>query len=209
MRCLSFLTILFAAALPLGAASAPEKGSRAEAARGDAARESTSGDYILQPLDMIRIQINQEPDLSRELRISQEGSVHLPLIGRLDLRTKTVRQAEEMIRKAYDADYLVNPQVNLSVIKYAPRTVQVFGMVANPGVVTFPEEEGLTLMKAISMAGSFTRLANKKMVTLKRAQPDGSYKTYTINTEDLTRGDSPDDWPLQPDDVITVPERIL
>jgi polysaccharide export outer membrane protein len=75
--------------------------------------------------------------------------------------------------------------------------------------VTFPEEEGLTLMKAISMAGSFTRLANKQKVTLKRVQPDGAYKTYTINADDLTKGDSAEDWPLQPDDVITVPERIL
>ncbi len=172
--------------------------------------EAAKTDYVLQPSDLIRVQVFQEEDLTREVRISQECSVTLPLIGTVDLTGKTARQAEEMIRGLYERDYLVHPQVNLIVLEYAPRNVFVLGAVNAPGVVPFPREQGLTLLDAISRAGSFSRLADKKHVTLKRTKADGTTQTWNpINAEDLTKGDSTQTWPLQPNDVITVPERIL
>lgn len=196
------------AVLSFAVFGAQEKGDRAA----DAAQpEAAAGDYVLQPQDLIRIQIFQEPDLNRDLRISQESSVTLPLIGTIDLKGKKVRQAEEMVRKLYDADYLVNPQVNIIVVEYAPRTMEVFGAVGSPGVIVFPREEQLTLTGAISRAGSFSRLANKKAVTLKRTMPDGEPKTWVINVEELIKGETNTNntWPLQPGDVVTVPERML
>ena len=171
--------------------------------------EATKVDYVLQPSDLIRVQIFQEEELNREVRISQEHTVNLPLIGSVELSGKTARQAEEMIRRLYDRDFLVNPQVNLIVIEYAPRNVFVSGSVLTQGVVPFPREQGLTLIDAISRAGGFSRLADKKHVTLKRTNADGKPETFTINAEDLAKGDSTETWPLQPNDVITVPERIL
>jgi len=202
-----------AAILPLRAANAG-KPAREESAKTDASNDSSRGsvspDYVLVPQDVIRVKIYQEPDLTSELRISAEGLIELPLIKRIDLKGKTIRQAEETIRKLYDADYLVDPQVNVTILEYAPRTVEVFGAVNTPGVVSFPKEEVLTLTKAISLAGSTNRLANRKAVTLKRKMPDGTFESYNINLEDLIKGDSKaENWPLQPGDVITVPERIL
>lgn len=182
---------------------------KADRAKDAAQPEAASGEYVLQPQDLIRIQIFQEPDLNRDLRISQESSVTLPLIGTVDLRGKKVRQAEEVVRRLYDADYLVNPQVNITVVEYAPRTMEVFGAVGSPGVVVFPREEQLTMTGAISRAGSFSRLANKKAVTLKRTLPDGKIETYTVNVEELIKGETSNTWPLQPGDVVTVPERML
>src|SRR4051812_31372147 len=141
---LFLLGFAVAAVLPLRAANAA-KPVRDESSKVDALRGSVSPDYQLAPQDVIRVKIYQEPDLTSELRISAEGLVELPLIGRIDLKGKSIRQAEETIRKLYDADYLVDPQVNLSVLEYAPRTVEVFGAVNNPGLVSFPKEEVLTL----------------------------------------------------------------
>jgi polysaccharide export outer membrane protein len=87
--------------------------------------------------------------------------------------------------------------------------VFVSGSVGLQGVVPFPREQGLTLIDAISRAGGFSRLADKKHVTLKRTNADGKPETFTINAEDLAKGDTTETWPLQPNDVITVPERIL
>lgn len=188
----------------------PARAQTDTATKGEGGRpEAAAGDYVLQPQDLVRVQVFQEPDLERELRISQEASIALPLVGTVDVRNKTVRQAEELIRKLYDADYLVNPQVNLTVLEYAPRSVDVVGAVNTPGVVYFPKEEGLTLIGAISRAGSFNRLANKKQITLKRTSPDGQTETYRIDVDELMRGETADKWHLQPGDVITVPERIL
>ncbi len=166
-------------------------------------------DYVLQASDLIRVQIFQEDDLNREVRISQENTVKLPLIDTVSLKDKTVRQAEEYIRDLYGRDYLAKPQVNLFVLEYAPRRVFIAGAVNKPGVVLFQQEQGLTLIDAISRADSFNRLADKKRVTLKRTKSDGATETFTINVEELLKGDSNQTWPLQPNDVINVPEKIL
>ena len=65
------------------------------------------------------------------------------------------------------------------------------------------------MIDAISRAGSFNRLADKKRVTLKRAKPDGSTETRIINVEELMKGETNETWPLQPGDVINVPEKLL
>lgn len=171
--------------------------------------EQSKLDYVLQASDLIRVQIFQEDDLNREVRISQENTVKLPLVDTVSLKDKTVRQAEEYIRDLYGRDFLAKPQVNLFVLEYAPRRVFIAGAVNKPGVVLFQQEQGLTLIDAISRADSFNRLADKKRVTLKRTKSDGSTETFTINVEDLMKGDSNQTWPLQPNDVINVPEKIL
>ncbi len=170
---------------------------------------SVMADYVLQPQDLIRIEIFQEEDLKREVRISGEFTVKLPLIDTVYLKDKTARQAEEHIRDLYGREYLAKPQVNLFVLEYAPQRVFIAGAVVTPGVVLFLQEQGLTLIGAISRAGSFNRLADKKRVTLKRTKSDGSTEIFTINVEELMKGDSNLTWPLQPNDVINVPEKIL
>lgn len=165
--------------------------------------------YILQPSDLIQVRVFQEPDLDRELRISQDFRISLPLIGQITVEGMSARDLEVRIKELYDADFLVNPQVNVSVVQYAPRTISVLGSVNSPGPVTFPPEEPLRLVDAIARAGGFTRLARPTHVSLNRKRPDGSTQTTIINVEELMRGQSSEPWYLERDDVINVPERIF
>jgi len=171
------------------------------------APEST--DYVLQPSDLIRVLIFQEPDLMREVRITQENSITLPLIGTIDLRDKTVRQAEEIIRSLYDKDYLVNPQINVTVLEYTQRTVKVLGAVNQPGAIVFPPEQKMGLLEAIARAGGFSRLAERRKVRLSRTLADGKTENYIVNADDMIQGASGEQWLLTKGDVIFVPERIL
>lgn len=164
-------------------------------------------DYVLQPSDLIRIDIFQEDDLKQEVRISQQYSVNLTLIGQVNLRGLTVRQAQTLIRDRYDKDYLVNPQVTVTVMDYAKTNVNVLGQVGSAGPIQFPPEQGMTLMEAISKAGGFNRLADKKKVALTRTV-DGKTERTIINTEDILKGTAKD-IPLIKDDVINVPESLL
>jgi polysaccharide export outer membrane protein len=166
-------------------------------------------DYVLQPSDLLNVQIFQEENLTRAVRVSQEYSITLPLIGKVDLKGKSLRQAEDFIRELYDRDYLVNPQVNVVVVEYAKRSVNVIGQVNQPGAVLFPQEQGLTLLDAISRAGGFSRLANRSQVKLTRTNADGKNETYIINADDLIKGSSSNSWPLLANDIVFVPERIL
>lgn len=196
-KCL--MVLLAFAALPGGGVRAQEQDQPSA--------EST--DYVMQPSDLIRVMVFQEPDLMREVRITQEYTITLPLIGTIDLRNKTVRQAEEIIRSLYDKDYLVNPQINLTVLEYTQRTVKVLGAVNQPGAIVFPPEQKMGLLEAIARAGGFSRIAERRKVRLSRTLADGKSENYVINTDEMIQGASVEQWLLTKGDVIFVPERIL
>ena len=154
----------------------------------------------------------QHDDLNKQteaVSISQEYSVSLPLVGTLNLRGKTVRQAEALIREAYDRDYLVKPQVSVIVVKYADRSVNVIGNVTTAGRVQFPQERGLSIIEAIALAGGQTRLADLKKVKLTRKKENGDTEVQEIDVDALMKKGGRDAFPLQKDDVVFVPERIL
>ncbi len=159
--------------------------------------------------DLLQVRIFQEEDLTREVSVSQNQTITLPLIGTLDVKGRTVRETEALIRELYDKDFLVNPQVNLTVIRYAERTVNILGSVNSPGPVVFPQEKGLTLLEAIARAGGFNRLANKNKIRLTRTSLDGEKTTYTIDADQLIKGRGDSSWSLQINDVIFVPESIF
>ncbi|MDX2187240.1 MAG: polysaccharide biosynthesis/export family protein [Opitutaceae bacterium] len=165
--------------------------------------------YELQPLDLLKIQVFQEPDLDREVRISKTNSITLPLIGVVDLKGRNVSDAEKIVTELYKRDFLVNPQVNVTIIEYAPRTVNVLGAVNAPGQVLIPPETTMTLIDAISRSGGFARIASRGRVVVTRTFSDGRTENYTVNAEDLMVGGSTEQWLMMPGDVVFVPERIL
>ncbi len=168
-----------------------------------------SSDYVLQHLDLLRIVVFQEPDLERQVRISQESTINLPLIGIIDLTGKSVRQAEETLRALYDADFLRNPQITITVLEYSQRTVQVLGAVNQPGAIAFIPEQSMGIVEAIARAGGPSRLAEKRRIRLTRQLPDGRTETVTVNIDEILQGNSSERWLLKKGDVIFVPERLL
>lgn len=171
--------------------------------------KDSAGNYLLNPSDLLRVEVFQEPDLIREVRVAQDGSIVLPLIGKIYVGGKSVFDAESLITELYNRDYLVNPQINVTITEYALRRVNVIGQVNKPGIVIFPPEEEMVLLEAISLAGGFNRLADKGKVTLTRTLPNGKSETFSIDTRKLISGDQSMTWDLQKDDVIFVPERVF
>jgi polysaccharide biosynthesis/export protein len=166
-------------------------------------------DYVLRPADILQVKVYKEEDLTREVSVSQEYTVSLPLIGNVSVKDRSVRQIEEMIRQLYDRDFLVNPQVTVIVLKYAERAVNVIGSVNAPQAVPFPPERGLTLLEAIARAGGFSRLADRSKVKIIRTDDKGVSTTFTIDATKLMESRSANLWSLQVDDVIQVEERIF
>lgn len=158
---------------------------------------------------MVAIKVFQEPDLDRELRVSQEGELYFPLIGKVMARGRSLVEVEQFVRDAYDRDFLVNPQVNIVVLKYQVRTVNVLGSVNAPQAVEYPPEQRLTIVDAISRAGGFNRLADRRRVRLTRTLDDGRVENSVINIDDLMSGVAKDPLVLRKDDVVFVPERVL
>ena len=201
VTCLAAILSLFSTRIPAADnARAPAAGAPLPA----------QPEYVLQPFDVIRVTVFQEADLERQVSLSSESTVSLPLIGTVDLKGKNVREAQALIRKLYDQDYLVNPQINLSVAEYAKVTVNVLGAVDKPGAILIPPDQPLNLLDAITQAGGFTRLADRKHLRLTRTTKDSQATTTTvINADEIIQSTSDNKWPLQKNDMIYVPERIL
>ncbi len=179
------------------------------AAKDEARPAGRLATYQLRPMDLVKVQVLHEPDLDRELRISQDYTIVVPLIGVVEVKERTVRDAELLITELYQRDYLVNPQINITVLEYSQRTINVLGAVNSPGSVVIPPEKNITLLDAIARSGGFSRLANRNKVSLTRTKPDGQTVNYTINADQLVSGDSNSHSTIQDGDVLFVPERML
>lgn len=163
-------------------------------------------EHILQPGDVVQLEVFREPELSGQFRLSPDGDIRHPLLGSVPLKGLSVSAAEEIIRTALAEKYLVNPRVLLKLDSTTATQILVLGEVRNPGVLTVPYGERLTLLEAIVRAGGFTPKAAPNRTTIVR-QVDGRQTTLRVRVADLLSGrDGTRDIPLAPNDVITVPE---
>ena len=151
--------------------------------------------YTLNAGDSIRIHVYDEPDLSFErLLIGQNGRISYPFLGELKVIGKTAAQLQQTLINGLKPDYLIDPRVSVSIVKYRPFFVN--GEVKRPGGVDF--QPGLTLRKAISLAGGFTERANKKEVLL-IADSDKQRKEQKVGL----------DYSVQPGDIFTVKDTFF
>ncbi|TDG13028.1 polysaccharide export protein [Seongchinamella unica] len=154
-----------------------------------------AGGYTLNAGDSIRIYVYGEPDLTFEnLLVGQNGRISYPFLGELTVAGKTAAQVQQALSDGLKPDYLIDPRVSVSVVKYRPFFVN--GEVKRPGGVDF--QPGLTLRKAISLAGGFTERANKKRV-LVIADNDPARREQEVNL----------DYRVQPGDIFTVQDTFF
>jgi len=149
--------------------------------------------YQVAPGDVLTVQVFGEPDLSfQELPINPNGSISFPLIGEVAVAGLTTNEIEKEIERRLADGYLKKPIVTVSIKRF--RNIYIHGEVKKPGA--YPYEKGLTVEKAIAMAGGLTPRASKSAITLKREHRDKE-----IDAEMQT--------PLRPGDVITIGQSFF
>lgn len=163
--------------------------------------------YRLCPNDVLRVKVFQEEDLTTELRLGKDGSATFPLLGVINLGGKTVDEAAATIRDQLGKDFLVNPQVTLTVTEYAKRRFTVLGQVQKPGSYDIPSEESVTLLQAIAMAGGFGRLAVQNKVSITRTS--GGKKTVVVDLRSAANDPNTKPFEILADDTIFVAERVF
>lgn len=180
------------------------------------APSAESSVYLLSPVDKLSISVYGEPDLSSDQRISDQGTVSIPLLGETSIGGLTVSDAQKQIEAAFIKQrYLVNPVVTINIEAFSSKVVTVLGEVEEPGSIAIPEgRNGLPLQVAIAEAGGFTGAAQKNEVTLRRATKPGQGKagdTLVVNVNDLLQSKNRQTNVVYagPDDVIFVPRRIF
>jgi len=169
------------------------------------ADEVVEGDHKIAPLDIINIDVVGEKDLTKELRVSSSGTITFPFLGSIEVKGKTPAEVEDLLKEKLGKDYLVDPQVIVTVKEYRSRTVSVIGQVNKPGVIALPGEQKIGILEAIASAGDLTRSANKNRIEVSRKG-----KTYKFTLDDLKKESNPEKkfW-LEPGDVIYIHESFF
>lgn len=165
--------------------------------------------YVLKPSDVITVEIYQEEDLNKSVRVEGDGSVALALIGKVKIAGMSVAEAQSLITDLYNRDYLVDPQVSVLVTSFSPKIVHVLGSVNNPGVVEIPPDRDLTLIEAIAAVRGVSRLGNPKSITIKSVNPDGRSRQKEVNFNRIVTDPDTRDIVLKEGDTVWVPERII
>jgi polysaccharide export outer membrane protein len=156
--------------------------------------ESLSG-YRLGSGDVIRIQVFDEVDLSMEVRLSDAGTISYPFLGEIRVAGITMSRLEDVIIVGLKDGYLIDPKVNVAVLEYRPFYIN--GEVEQPG--SFPFQPGLTLRKAIALAGGFTERASKSKIYL-----IAEGMSQVANPKQVGMDD-----PLKPGDIITIEQSFF
>lgn len=168
-----------------------------------------ASDYRIQPLDVLRITVFQEPDMSSEVRVAKEGAVGLPLLGPVKLVGLHTDEAARLIERLYkEHEVLLAPSVSVAVLGYTSQTVNVLGAVNQPGSVQLPPEQRFYVLDAVTKAGGFSRVADmRKLSVVRRTGKEGAVKVMELNLEKFIRGETDQNIRLEPEDVIYVSER--
>ncbi len=170
---------------------------------------SLSSEYELQPGDVVRITVLDEPNLTTQTRVTSDNFITFPLLGKLFIRDLTSQELEIRLKKLLEKDYLVNAQVLVFIEEYHPREVSILGEVVSPGKYSMPEEKELTLLEAIAMAGGFSKYADPDKTRVMRTT-DGKKETIKIKVTDITKkGEKEKDIVLEAGDMIFIPENFF
>ncbi len=155
--------------------------------------------------DLLQIEVYDEPDLTKEVRVLTDGFISLPLLGSLQAESLTVKDLQDRITKLLAAKYLVSPQVTVFVKEFS--NVFVFGEVKSPG--TFPIYGNMTVFEAITLAGGFTEVANPAKIKVVRHER-GQEKSFEVDITRLTKkGDTSQDLELKANDRVIVPRSFF
>lgn len=155
---------------------------------------SYANEYKIGSGDTIAIDVYDEKDLQITVRIDKSGLITYPFLGDIQVIGLTTKEVGIIIENGLLGDYLISPQVNVSITTYRPFYIN--GMVNRPG--GYPFQEGLTLDKAIALAGGLASRASKSDWTVTRIV-DGK----TIKIEAMISTD------VKPDDIIKIGQSFF
>jgi protein involved in polysaccharide export with SLBB domain len=177
----------------------------AAARANDAGGASGTGANTLGTSDLVEVRVFQEPDLSNAYRVSPEGTIDYPFCGKVKLTGMTSSQAADILTSCLKNGYLKNPQVSVLIREFNSKKVYVFGWVQKAG--TFPFEENMNVVQAVTMAGGFAPRAAPNDAIVTRLV-DGREDRIPVRIELIGQGREKN-FLLQPGDILWVPESIF
>ncbi len=162
----------------------------------------------LRPGDVLSVQVFRVAEFSKTVRIEEDGAFSYPLCGTVQAAGKTAREVARELEKRL-AGQVTNPNVDVMVSTWAPRTVYLLGELKSSMQMELPTYGRLTALQAISAAGGFTESADLNNVVVLRRNPknDKELMRLKIDVSALaSRSSGGDSFRLMPEDTLIVPK---
>jgi polysaccharide export outer membrane protein len=162
-------------------------------------------EYRLGPEDVISVEVFGQPNYSKAaIVIPPTAKISYPLVpGGIFVGGKTVDEVAEDIKKKLD-EYIIEPQVTVTLDKVGSARYSVLGKVVTPGVKVMNRR--FSLYEAIADAGGIDKEGDKSRILLIRLAPTGGITQTVFNMNDLMKGKAEVPY-LIPGDQIVVPEK--
>jgi len=162
--------------------------------------------YRIGPKDLIEIRVFEVPELNIERRVSEEGTLNLPLIGDIPVQGLTNVELADRLKALLEAKYVQRASVAVQIREFRSKPISVLGAVKQPGNLALSGR--WTLLEALSAAGGLTDDHGDKIYVLRRAE-NGLSDQISVNVDDLMVRAAPDaNVPIFANDIINVPARV-
>lgn len=163
--------------------------------------------YRIEAGDTIQILYTFHPDMKQEVAVLPDGKIAAQMVGEITVSGMTTTQLQKFLTEQ-TSDRLRDPEVVVSVTKFAEKTIYIGGEVEKPG--TIPYRKGLSPLQAIIAAGGFRTSAQTDSVILVRASgPDEKFITRKLNLAEVIADGVKEPLYLAPHDVVYVPKTAI
>ena len=167
--------------------------------------------YTLGAGDIVNVDIFRVPQYSGESQVLVDGTLNLPLVGKVNVNGLNLDAASAAISRKY-GQYLRRPIITLSLLNRRPLQIGIAGEVSRPGSYTIAQNETQSsrLSQLIETAGGITQSADLAQVQVRRPRADGSQQLVTVNLWELIRnGDLTQDVTLRDGDAVFIPTALV
>lgn len=170
-----------------------------------AVTSSQPQDYVIAEGDLLDMTVFEAQELATEARVSATGTVTLPLLGAVEVKGLTLRQAEQKVANAYRAEYLEDPHVSLFVKEQQGGKVTVTGAVQKPGAYDCFSQQ--RVLDVLAIAGGLSEKAGRTVQVRRNTQDSNGDSVFLIDLDELVKGGRSDlNIQIQRGDTIFVPE---
>jgi polysaccharide biosynthesis/export protein len=166
-------------------------------------------EYKIGPKDLLEIKVFELPELSQIVRVSEDGSITLPLLGGIKVEGLTKDELEVRLAALLEAKFVKNPRVSVFIKEYQSKRVIVIGAVEKPGMYELIGQ--MSLIQLISQTGGLKENAANELTIFRERKSGLDPSVISIDLEELLVNHNPRlNIPLQANDVINVAvDRIL
>ena len=162
-------------------------------------------DYLLGAGDLLQVTVFESDELNAKARVSSRGHITLPLLGQVEVKGLSAREAEVHIETLYRERYIKNPHVSVFVAEHFSQRITLIGQFKNPG--TYDYLTKMRLMDVMALGGGLNDQAGRTAQVRRMGSSAEQPPTLLIDLDKMIReGHSELNVEINGGDVVFVPE---